>query len=226
VRYFFILFSAVSAFAASGDAAHVRTVVRVDEKSGHLVRSLVVEPGIAAVTTELVALVDRIALEHGVEESLVHSVIRAESNYNPYAVSPRGALGIMQLIPATAKRFGVNDTFDPLQNIEGGVKYLKFLLDYYRGDYTKAIAGYNAGEAAVDKYNGVPPYEETRHYVSRVARNLAAARQKRASAIAPSAPWSRSGESGKMTAAGGLAETFAQPPASVGSDGRIYYRTP
>jgi soluble lytic murein transglycosylase-like protein len=197
----------------------MNTVVRMDAKSGRLVR-------VVEATADLVSLVDRIALECGVEESLVHSVIQAESNYNPRAVSPKGAEGIMQLIPATASRFGVNDTFNPRENIEGGVKYLKYLLDYYRGDYTKAIAGYNAGEAAVDRYNGVPPFAETRNYVLRVARNLIAARQKRARAVPPSAQWSQFGESGKMAEAGVPAETFAEPLTSVGSDGRIYYRTP
>ncbi len=86
----------------------------------------------------------------------MHSVIRAESNYNPAAVSPKGAQGLMQLIPSTARRFGVTDTFDAAENIEGGVRYLRFLLDYYHDDYTKSIAAYNAGEAAVDKYKGVP----------------------------------------------------------------------
>ena len=102
-------------------------------------------------------MIDRIADEQGVESHLVHSVIRAESNYNANAVSPKGAQGIMQLIPATARRFGVSDAFDVSDNIQGGVRYLRFLLDYYQGDYPKAIAAYNAGEAAVDKYNGIPP---------------------------------------------------------------------
>jgi membrane-bound lytic murein transglycosylase MltF len=127
----------------------------------------------------------------------------------------------MQLIPATARRFGVTDTFNPQENIQGGVKYLKFLLDYYRGDYAKAIAAYNAGESAVDKYNGVPPYAETRNYVSRVARNLTAARQQRTN-MAPRTP----ADSGKMAGMGAVTETSGQAPASVGSDGRIYYRTP
>ena len=89
----------------------------------------------------------------------MHSVIRVESfNYNPPAVSPKGAQGLMpRLIPATARRFGVSDTFVAAENIQGGVRYLRFLLDYYQNDYTKSIAAFNAGEAAVDKYNGVPP---------------------------------------------------------------------
>jgi soluble lytic murein transglycosylase-like protein len=108
----------------------VSTVVRADERSGRLVRAVVVMPKLAAAPAplDLGATVDQIAIEHGVEESLVHSVIRAESNYNPYAVSPKGAQGIMQLIPATARRFGVADTFDPEENIQGGVKYLNAQL--------------------------------------------------------------------------------------------------
>jgi soluble lytic murein transglycosylase-like protein len=218
---------AMPVFAASAGQpstpARVSTVVRADEKSGRLVRAVVVsqKPAPPIAPAELAATVDRIAVEQGVEESLVHSVIRTESNYNPNAVSPKGAQGIMQLIPATAKRFGVSDTFDPQENIQGGVKYLKFLLDYYRGDYAKAIAAYNAGEGAVDKYHGVPPYAETRNYVSRVAKNLTAARQQRAS-TAPRTP----AESGKIAGLGAVNETSTQAPTSVGSDGRIYYRTP
>ncbi len=163
------------------------------------------------------SLVSKIAGEQGVEESLVHSVIRAESNYNPYAMSPKGAQGLMQLIPSTAKRFGVTNSFDPQENIRGGVKYLKFLLDYYQGDYAKTVAAYNAGEKAVDKYNGVPPYAETQNYVVQVARNLKTARKKRAAQPAEPVTVAASGPSG---------ETNQMPLASVGADGRIYYRPP
>jgi soluble lytic murein transglycosylase-like protein len=163
-------------------------------------------------------MVDRIAGEQGVEIPLVHSVIRAESNYNPNAVSPKGALGLMQLIPATARRFGVSNVFDAQENIQGGVRYLRFLLDYYEGDYTRAIAAYNAGEAAVDKYHGIPPYAETQNYVSRVARNLKVARQNQAVST-PTTPVPVTTETAKL-------ETYRPIQASVGSDGRIYYRTP
>jgi soluble lytic murein transglycosylase-like protein len=157
-------------------------------------------------------MIDRIAAEQGVEDSLVHSVIRAESNYNPRAVSSKGAQGIMQLIPATAKRFGVDNTFSPQQNVLGGVKYLKFLLDYYHDDYVRAIAAYNAGEAAVDRYNGIPPYAETRNYVYSVARNLRTARELRGA---------------RKTADSATAvETPKRIETSVGSDGTIYIRTP
>ena len=160
------------AASASAGSRRIATVVRADARTGRLIRSAVVQsdpvwrvavqPTMAQAPAagepsngDLEAMVDRIASEEGVERSLVHSVIRAESNYNPRAVSPKGALGMMQLIPATAKRFGVSNVFDPLENVHGGVKYLKFLLAYYDGDYLKSIAAYNAGEAAVDKYKGI-----------------------------------------------------------------------
>ena len=108
------------------------------------------------------------AREHGVDEAIVRAIIHAESAYNPMALSRVGAQGLMQLMPATARRFGVSDSFNPQQNIQGGVKYLAWLLKRFNGNLTLAAAGYNAGEGAVDKYNGVPPYSETRRYVDRV----------------------------------------------------------
>ena len=110
------------------------------------------------------------AIEYGVEEAIVRAIIHAESAYRPNAVSRAGARGLMQLIPATASRFGVGDVFDPGQNIKGGVKYLAFLLKRYNSNLTLAAAGYNAGEGAVDKYGGVPPYAETQRYVQRVGQ--------------------------------------------------------
>jgi len=211
------------AFAASPgspETARATTVVRADPKTGRLVRSVVAPPRVVdpEAARDLEGMVDRIATEQGVESPLVHSVIRAESNYNPNAVSPKGALGLMQLIPATAKRFGVSDAFDAQENIQGGVRYLRFLLDYYQGDYAKAIAAYNAGEGAVDKYNGIPPYAETRNYVVRVAKNLKSAREKRVNAPATASTAGES-ETAKL-------ETYRPIRASTGSDGRIYYWTP
>lgn len=110
------------------------------------------------------------AARFGVEEAVVRAIIHAESAYNPRAVSRAGAQGLMQLMPATARRFGVSDSFDPVQNISGGVQYLGWLLKRFNGNLTLAAAGYNAGEGAVDKYNGVPPYAETQRYVQRVAQ--------------------------------------------------------
>jgi soluble lytic murein transglycosylase-like protein len=108
------------------------------------------------------------AREYGVDEAIVRAIIHAESAFNPKALSRVGAQGLMQLMPATARRFGVNNAFDASQNIRGGVQYLAWLLKRFDGNLTLAAAGYNAGEGAVDKYDGVPPYKETQRYVQRV----------------------------------------------------------
>jgi soluble lytic murein transglycosylase-like protein len=113
-------------------------------------------------------LADRIALKEGVSPALVKSMINAESGYDPDAVSSKGAMGLMQLMPDTAEEYGVADPFSPEQNITGGVKMLKKLMNTYQGDYKKAIAAYNAGKTAVDKNDGVPPYKETQDYVKKV----------------------------------------------------------
>ncbi len=113
------------------------------------------------------------AERHRVESDLVKAVIKAESDFNHRAVSRKGAKGLMQLMPGTAYRYRVNDTFDPWSNIEGGVRYLRYLLDLYNGDLELALAAYNAGEGAVAKYNNrIPPYQETQTYVQRVLRYL------------------------------------------------------
>jgi len=105
---------------------------------------------------------------HNVDPALVRAVIETESNWNPSARSRKGAVGLMQLIPSTAQRFGVNDAFNPRQNVEAGVRYLKTLLERYNGNLDLALAAYNAGEGAVDRAGGVPHYRETRNYVQRV----------------------------------------------------------
>lgn len=133
-----------------------------------------VRPGVNFATVKLntTAYQEEIAAaarEFGVEEAVVRAIIHAESAFNPLAVSSAGAQGLMQLMPATARRFGVADSFDPAANIRGGVQYLAWLLQRYNGDLTLAAAGYNAGEGAVDRYRGVPPYSETQRYVQRVA---------------------------------------------------------
>jgi soluble lytic murein transglycosylase-like protein len=108
------------------------------------------------------------ARDFGVDEAVVRAIIHAESAFRPTALSRVGAQGLMQLMPATARRFGVSNAFDAGQNIRGGVQYLSWLLKRFNGDLTLAAAGYNAGEGAVDKYKGVPPYGETQRYVQRV----------------------------------------------------------
>ncbi len=109
-----------------------------------------------------------ISSRHGVDPLLVESVIRAESAFNPTAVSRTGARGLMQLMPKTAMMLGVRDSFDPRENIEGGVRHLRYLLDRYPGNVSLAVAAYNAGEGAVDSHRGIPPYAETQQYVQRV----------------------------------------------------------
>ena len=108
------------------------------------------------------------AAKYGVNPSLVKAVIHAESGYNPNAVSSKGASGLMQLMPGTARSLKVSNSFDPQDNVEGGVKYLRFLLDTFRGDVSLAVAAYNAGLNKVARYGGIPPYNETRTYVNRV----------------------------------------------------------
>lgn len=109
------------------------------------------------------------ALDSGVETALLHAVIMTESNYNARAKSPKGAQGLMQLMPFTAKRFGVNNSYDPGQNIQGGARYLSYLLKLFKNDFNLAVAAYNAGENAVIQHgNKIPPYRETVNYVSKV----------------------------------------------------------
>ena len=111
-----------------------------------------------------------ISLQHDVDPALVQAVVRVESAFNPSAVSRKGASGLMQLMPRTASALGVLDPFDPRQNIRGGVRHLRYLLDRYRGNVAMAVAAYNAGEGAVDFHQGIPPYPETKQYVQRVLR--------------------------------------------------------
>jgi hypothetical protein len=167
------------------------SIVRADYRTGRLVRTtVVVEP--KAVDPKAIApaavgdpapdnapindLVEAAASRHGVDPALVHSVIKAESNYNPQAISIAGARGLMQLMPATARQLGVHNSFNPKDNIEGGVKHLKYLQEKFQ-DPVLALAAYNAGEGTVARYhNNIPPYRETQEYVVKVAKNYRAAK--------------------------------------------------
>ena len=123
---------------------------------------------------------------HDVDAALVSAVIKAESDYDPKTLSHKGARGLMQLMPATAKRFGVNDSFDPEQNIYAGTRYLRWLLDKFEDNADLAVAGYNAGEGNIMKYDGVPPFRETVNYINRIARHIRKAiESKQIAAAAP-----------------------------------------
>lgn len=117
---------------------------------------------------EIKEIADSYAVKNGVPASLVNAVIKTESGFNPLAVSDKGAMGLMQLMPVVMKTFGVNDPFNIHENISGGVSFLKSLLEKYNWDYKKALAAYNAGEAAVDKSGGIPPIIETKEFVKKV----------------------------------------------------------
>lgn len=217
-------------------------VVRADPRTGKLVRSVVVTSkpmgtrkiagaavnpplGSATVARPLPApephpsqfneAVQSIAASQSLPPQLVHSVIKVESNYNPLAVSTKGAQGLMQLMPETARRFGVANAFDPVDNIQGGTRYLKYLLDLYNGDYRLALAAYNAGEGAVQKYGTVPPYPETQDYLTRVGQQI----QKSVAAAPPLAE--------SRPAAPKAAEDQPAGPARiqevVASDGSVRY---
>jgi soluble lytic murein transglycosylase-like protein len=121
--------------------------------------------------TDLVSFIEKTAIEKGVDPNLVKAVIKTESGFKANAVSPKGALGLMQLMPSTADMLGVEDPMDPRENVIGGTTYLKDMLSKF-GDTEKALAAYNAGPAAVKKYNGVPPYQETQDYVTKVKKNF------------------------------------------------------
>jgi len=129
-------------------------------------RRVIIKAGIDM--TKYGPLIQKASDKYKVDYSLVKAVIKAESNFNHKAVSPKGAQGLMQLMPKTASTLQVKDSFEPESNIEGGVKYLRYLINVYNGHLQLALAAYNAGEKAVAKYGGIPPYNETQGYVKRV----------------------------------------------------------
>jgi soluble lytic murein transglycosylase-like protein len=172
--------------------ARLASVVRADPRTGRLVRKVTVaRPAapkqdqarppapVSKVVSEAVSgYVEQTAERYQVDPLLVHSLIEVESNYNPLAVSPKGARGLMQLMPGTARRLAVRDSFDAIENLDGGVRYLKYLLSVFGDqDPRLALAAYNAGEAAVIKHGGIPPYPETEKYIERVGKKYGEAKR-------------------------------------------------
>jgi soluble lytic murein transglycosylase-like protein len=218
----------------------VTSVVRADSMSGHLVRTVVVSPRVVApksvgslpaesasstvasagaTQAELNDLVEEAAHNYNLDPALVHSIIKVESNYNQYAVSNKGAQGLMQLVPSTAKQLGVKNSFDARQNIDAGVRYYKYLKSIY-GDDRLALAAYNAGEGAVAKYNfQVPPYPETVNYVYQVGKHWGeTARKRRAQPLKPAEIVTEATEAPKL-------DTHPKLEQYRDDEGRIYIRT-
>lgn len=215
-----------SLLTPAADAGKV-SVVRVDRRTGRLVRA--VSGGAVRLVpsapppAHIQQLVEKSAKAHNVDPLLVQSVIQVESNYNHYAVSPKGAEGLMQLMPGTARMLGVSNSFDPAENIEAGVKYLRYLQNVYRDDRL-ALAAYNAGPKAVDRYRGAPPYAETQDYVNQVGQRYQTAKQMEAARI----------ESEKAAAQAAAVSAADAAPAqekhpkleqSIDQNGRLVLRT-
>lgn len=184
----------VSAAEAASSGMSLATVVKADPRTGKLVRTTVVVKALpvsaglpkaaevpAAQASKPVAtvgeIIEKTAREYDLDPLLVHAVIQVESAFNVNAVSPKGAEGLMQLIPSTARRFGVRNSFNAEENIRGGVRYLKHLSQLFNNDLRLTLAAYNAGEGAVSKYNWIPPYPETQNYVYQVAKLYGQARR-------------------------------------------------
>ena len=243
-----LLIGALALPAAAADAPvapaeeKVRIDVRADRRSGRLVRRVtVIEPAVVApkVITpgapaanpapaslplaknpKINAAVEQAAREHGVDPLLVHAVIQVESAYNPYAISHAGAQGLMQLMPATARSLGVRNSFDVEENIRAGVRHLKELKDTYKDDRL-ALAAYNAGAGAVNKYNWIPPYRETQEYVYKVGKKYGEARR-----AASTQPESKPAAPPATAAAAPPAEPQPRPvEAFIDAEGRLHMRT-
>ena len=124
------------------------------------------------VSSKYDGLILQLARNYQLEPAVIKAVVHVESAFNPNARSPKGAMGLMQLMPGTAERFGVDDAFHPVKNVVGGVRYLRWLFEHFNGNMVYVLAGYNAGEGSVEQYNGIPPYAETKDYVKRVLKMI------------------------------------------------------
>ena len=157
---------------ADTDAAAVAAAVVDESVDEEPVAEPAEEPKPRLTMTDIHAHIKQVALRHGISPLLVAAIIEAESEFNPRAVSRKGARGLMQLMPATASSLSVRNSFDPYENIDGGVRHLRRLLDRFHGNIPLAVAAYNAGEQTVINYPGVPPYRETRRYVAKILRRI------------------------------------------------------
>jgi soluble lytic murein transglycosylase-like protein len=230
----------VALLPAADTYREATSVVRADPHSGRLIRSVVVAPKVVAGKTVaervvsgrqaasprqagatgevlLNEIIDRTAREHQLDPLLVHAVIKVESNYDQFAISPKGAEGMMQLIPSTARRFGASNSFNIEENIRAGVKYLRYLKDTFQDDRL-ALAAYNAGEGAVLRYSWIPPYPETQQYVYQVGKRYGEARRAAAGTASKPSP---------ATEAKQMREEPAHRPVEVyvDAEGRLYLRT-
>lgn len=197
------------------------SVVRVDPRSGKLVRRVAATN--RSTQKQITDLVEQSARAYDVDPLLVHSIIKVESNYDPQAVSVKGAQGLMQLTPSTARMLGVSDSFDPQQNIEAGVKYLKYLQGVYKDDRL-ALAAYNAGPGAVERYKQIPPYPETQHYVERVGKRYNDARKAAADKAAAAAD-SQSAPEGAGQVPQVVEEQHPKLEQFIDENGRLHLRT-
>ena len=238
MRMRFTLWAVLAGFAslalgAEGvaPAGRMAWVVGTDSH-GRLTRRLIPVAAPAAVSAsaprkekivpiEVKEIVELAADKYAIDPLLVHSVISVESNYNPMAQSPKGAQGLMQLIPETAKRFGAQNSFDSKENIEAGIRYLKHLQGLYKDDLTLTLAAYNAGEGAVAKYkNAIPPYHETIDYVKKVGNRYEEAKRRKAAVPPPAAP-----AAAAVASAGPPVEEFRHLEQVRDDQGRVYLRT-
>jgi len=203
-------------YAAPVEGEPITMVVRADVRSGRLVRRVFAPATSRSVkgSAALREIVEHAADRHGVDPLMVISIIHVESSYDRFAVSPKGARGLMQLIPATARRFDVRNSFDSKENIEGGVKYLRYLQDMFL-DTRHVIAAYNAGEAAVSRYNGIPPYTETRNYVVSVLRKYEELKKARQTTL----------QQGTIAKGGTAAVEYRPVEAFFDEQGRLSLRT-
>lgn len=221
----------IVALALDARSESVTSIVRVDKRSGRLIRRIQVPEKViaaklvesqaplpagtapAAPGTKVDEIVQQVSGMYNIDPLLVHAIIHVESRYNPFAISPKGAEGLMQLIPATARRMGVSNAFDSRQNIEGGIRYLQQLQTRF-DDLRLVLAAYNAGENAVARWGGIPPYAETQEYVYKVGQRYGELRRSRrqTAARAQAPPKSAEPEHRPL-------ETF------VDDEGRLHLRT-